>query len=145
MEQILTPPRFLLLSSYDSVKKVKKNIPNDFVSDNTGSFNLETFGGFLMEKEVIGTGIVKAYMFDLTRYVQGIVTRKDSSYTLRLSAPANDSLMYTQPYPATSTPLPFYFSPGNANSVANGRVRLGGGMSRSNPLRMRFRIVYSKI
>ncbi|MDB5247607.1 MAG: hypothetical protein JWQ40_2001 [Segetibacter sp.] len=146
LEQVLTPPRFLLLSSYDSGNKVQTNVPNDFVMDNTGSFNLATFGGYLMDKDVPGAGIVKAYSFELTRYVQGIVTRKDSSYTLRLSAPSNDSLKYTFPYPANTNTSTFYFSPNNANQVANGRVRLGGGgMSEANPLRMRLRLIYSKI
>lgn len=145
LDLLLTPPRYLLLSGYDSVKKVKVNIPNDyFVS--SGSANISNFGGFRMDKEVPGYGIVKAYTFDMSRYVQGIVSRKDSSYTLRLSAPSNDSLLYTPPYPASNISSRFYVIPSGANNVADGRVRLGGGgMQKVNQLRMRLRIVYSKI
>jgi hypothetical protein len=142
---VLTPPRFLLLSSYDSVNKVKTNIPNDFILSSNG-INLETFGGYLTRKSVPGVNAVYAYTFDLSRYVQGIVTRKDSSYTLRLTAPSNDSIRYKDPYPSTTPAAPYYLVPSNANNVAEGRVRLGGGgMSTTAPLRMRLRIIYSRI
>ncbi|GEO08078.1 DUF4270 family protein [Segetibacter aerophilus] len=142
---VLTPPRYLLLSSYDSTKKVQINIPNDF-SVLSGTPNISTFGGFIMEREVPGYGIVKAYNFDISRYVQGIVSRKDSSLTLRLSAPSNDSLQYTPPYPQPNAVSTFYITPSVANNLAEGRVRLGGGgMTRQNQLRMRVRIVYSRI
>ena len=137
-------PAFLLLSAYDSINKYKINIRNDFIySDDVGP-NIETFGG--LNKNRFTVGGPAAYSFSLTRYVQGIVTRRDSSYTLRLSAPSNDSLLYTAPYPA-SGPLAtqkLYISPAVANTTAFGRVRLGGG-SPNNPRRMRLRIIYSNI
>jgi len=145
LEQYLTPPQVLLLSIYDSVNKVKRNVPNDFIIGTSGDVNFSTFGGYIMQRDIPGAGIVRAYTFDLTRYVQGIVTRKDSSYTLTLSAPSNDSLMYTNPYPGNTSSTPFYLQPSIANNIADGRVRLGGGMHASNPIRMRFRIIYSKI
>lgn len=145
LDLILTPPRYLLLSGYDSTNKVKTNIQNDFIVSG-GSSNISTFGGFLMEKEVPSYGIVKAYTFDVSRYVQGIVTRKDSSYTLRLSAPSTDSLRYTDPYPVTTPGATYYVTPATGNNIADGRVRLGGGgMTHSNQLRMRLHIIYSKL
>ncbi|MCW3106611.1 MAG: hypothetical protein JWQ09_1117 [Segetibacter sp.] len=145
LDLLLTPPRYLLLSGYDSTNKVKTNIKNDFIVS-AGTTNISTFGGYLMEKEVPPYGIVKAYSFDMSRYVQGIVSRKDSSYTLRLSAPGNDSLQYSDPYPSPIAISTFYVVPSNANNVADGRVRLGGGgMRKENQLRMRLRIIYSKI
>jgi len=145
LHNILTPPRYLLLSIYDSVNKYKINIPNDFIVSSNAS-NLSSFGGYLFEKSVPGYDVVKAYTFDLSRYVQGIVTRKDSSYTLRLSAPSNDVLMYTNPYPSVPAPTPFYVVPSAANNVGDGRARLGGGgMHNSNPLRMRVHIIYSRL
>jgi len=142
---VFTPPRFMLLSGYDSTNKLKINVPNDFIISSTG-INLETFGGYLAQKGVPGYNAIYAYTFDLTRYTQGIVTRKDSSMTLRLSAPSNDSLRYTEPYPSTISATTYYIVPSGANNVADGRVRLGGGgMSRNSPLRMRFRIIYSPI
>lgn len=142
---IFSAPRYMLLSGYDSVNKIKTNILNDFIVSG-GTPNISTFGGFITEKDVTPYGIVKAYTFDLSRYVQGIVTRKDSSYTLRLSAPSNDTLRYIPPYPQPNTSSIFYVVPSVANNLADGRVRLGGGgLPKDNQLRMRLRIVYSKL
>ena len=141
----LTPPRYLLLNAYDSVTKLNINVPNDFiVSQETP--NISTFGGFITEKAVPDNGIVKAYTFDLSRYVQGIITRKETIYTLKMSAPSNDSLRYTPPYPQANITSNFFVVPSFANNLADGRVRLGGGgMTKQNQLRMRLRIVYSKL
>lgn len=144
----LTYPTYLLLSSYDDVTKVKTNIPNDFIVNTSSVANTSTFGGYPAIRTVPGYGTSNAYIFNLTRYVQGIVSRRDSVLNLRVSAPSNDSLKYTAPYPATTT-FTYYLSPVKANNVATGRVWLaGGGMSAGNPLsplRMRLRIIYSKI
>lgn len=137
-------PRYLLLSAYDSVNKYKINIPNDFIYDANSGPNIETFGGLLSNKSVPSVGITGSYTFNLTRYVQGIVSRKDSSYTLRLSAPVNDSLKYTPPHPFQSSgSTMLYLSPAVANNIAAGRVRLGGGTN--TRVKMRLRIIYSKI
>ncbi len=143
---IFTPPRYLLLSSYDSVNKVKTNVPNDFVySGGSSGANTTSFGGYLIQKNIPEFGTVQGYVFDVSRYVQGVITRKDPNLTLRLSAPSNDSLKYTAPYPATIKSA-YYLMPSNANNVADGRVLVaGGGMSAESPLRMRLRIIYSKI
>ncbi len=143
LDAVLTPPRYLLLSAYDSAKNHKVNVPNDYeVMQN--SANIQNFGGFLFRKEVAGLGRVAAYNFSLTRYVQGVVTRKDPNLTFYLSAPSNDSLYYTSPYPFVTSPIPTYISPAGANNIADGRVRLfgGGGVS---PYRMRLRIIYSEL
>ena len=145
---IFTPPRYLLLSSYDSSKIVKTNIPNAFIyNSNSGTNNISSFGGFLTQKSVAGIGEAKCYIFDVSRYVQGIVTRKDKNLTLLLSAPSNDSLIYTAPYPAiAASAVHYYTTSSTANNAADGRVLLaGGGMSSANPLRMRLRIIYSRI
>lgn len=143
---IFTPPRYLLLSGYDSINKVKINVPNDFVYNTSSGANTSTFGGYLMQKSIPEFGTVQGYVFDISRYVQGIVTRKDTNLTLRLSAPSRDSLKYTAPYPATLASVTSYFQPSTANNVADGRVLLaGGGMSAGSVLRMRLRIIYSKI
>lgn len=145
LHNILTPPSYLLLSYYDSDRGIKRNIPNDFIISQ-GLPNITTFGGFPINKDVTGVGIVKSYVFDMSRYVQGIVTRGDTNYTLRLSAPVNDSLLYTEPYPLSTTTGTFYFRPAIANNLAVGRVRLGGGaLPASNPVRMRLRIIYSRL
>lgn len=144
LDKIFTPP-YLLLYSYDSLNRVKINIPNDFVVNTSSIPNTSSFGGYFSQKNLAGYGMVNSYAFDISRYVQGVVTRKDSSLTLRLSAPSNDSLKYTDPYPATTSST-YHIMPLYANNVAIGRVLLGGGgMDHSSPIRMRLRIIYSKL
>ncbi|GAC1395091.1 MAG: hypothetical protein NVSMB63_14860 [Sediminibacterium sp.] len=142
LETQLTPPRNLLLSVYDSVNNSKRNIPNDYIFSNTGP-NIATFGGNIVHKSVPGYDRIVSYVFDISRYVQGIVTRKDTAFTLRLSAPVNDSLRYTPPYPANMSNVLYYLSPAYGNDPADGRVRLGGGTH--SRFRTRLRIIFSRI
>jgi hypothetical protein len=139
----MTPPRYLLLSAIDTVENRKYNIPNDYVFSPNQGPNKATFGGSLLSKSVPGYSRIAAYTFDLSRYVQGIVTRKDSVYTLRLSAPVNDSILYKDPYPQVSAVQIYYLNPQDGNDVATGRVRLGGGTH--TRFRMRLRIIFSRI
>ena len=142
IETQMLPPRYLLLSRFDSSINSKRNIPNDYILTSSGP-NFSTFGGFLTGKAIAPYDRVASYTFDITRYVQGIVTRKDTSYTLRLSAPTNDSLHYTPPYPGNIGDQSYYLSPNIGNVAADGRVRLGGGTH--TRFRMRLRIIFSRI
>jgi len=138
------PPRYLLLSLFDSSINSKRNIPNDYILSSDGSGpNISTFGGFLASKSIFGYDKVAAYTFNISRYVQGIVTRKDSSFTMRLSAPVNDSIRYTPPYPGNIISQTFFLAPTNGNDPADGRIRLGGGTH--SRFRMRLRIIFSRI
>lgn len=143
LEQFLLPPRYLLLSRYDSSIKTLRNIPNDYSISSEGAPNISNFGGYLSYKSINGYDKVGSYTFDLSRYVQGIVTRKDTSYTLRLTAPSNDSLFYTPPYPNNLVSQLFYMTPTIGNDVGDGRVRLGGGTH--SRFRMRLRIIFSRL
>ena len=95
--------------------------------------NFQYFGGYRRTKtNPLTGGLIKYYNFNISRYVQQIVTERTRSYDLRLYAPFNLS------YPQYSTTfIPF------GNNIAFGRVRIGSG---SNPnYRMKLRIVYSKL
>lgn len=144
IDRYMAPPNVLLLSVFDSVNVYRKrNIPNDYILT-SGAPNTATFGGYLNYKSMNGYDRIAGYNFDISRYVQGIVTRKDTSFVLRLSAPANDSLSYTPAYPYnTATPETYYLVPSIGNQTGHGRVRLGGGSH--TKFRMRLRIVYSRI
>lgn len=142
LDALLTPPRYLLLTAWDPTNKVKINIPTDFQVDAQGTSNIGAFGGFINTRDN-GTTITRAYDFNLTRYVQGIVTRKETNYDLRISAPSNDTIRYRDPYPATLFNT-YYIVPSTSNVIANGRVQLGGG-GKTMPYRMRLRIIYSRI
>jgi len=142
IDKAMLPPRYLLLSVFDSAKNIKRNIPNDYIVSSDGP-NVGTFGGYLSSKSLFTYDQVAAYTFNISRYVQGIVTRRDTSFTLRLSAPVNDSLSYKTPYPDLTAPFSGFIVPRTANSIADGRVRLGGGTH--SRFRMRLRIIYSRI
>lgn len=142
LEKQMLPPRYLLLSRYDSAINAKRNIPNDYTIGSNGP-NISAFGGYLVSKSIQGYDNVASYTFDVSRYVQGIVTRKDTSFTLRLSAPSNDSLYYTPPYPGNTSSQLYYLNPSVGNDVGDGRIRLGGGTH--TRFRMRLRIIFSRI
>ena len=141
-ETQMLPPRYLLLSRFDSSVSQKRTIPNDFTISTNGP-NISQFGGYAIAKAAAPYDRIASYVFDISRYVQGIVTRKDTSYTLRLSAPTNDSLLYTPPYPSNTTSSAYYVSPSTGNDAADGRVRLGGGTH--SRFRMRLRVIYSRL
>lgn len=72
---------------------------------------------------------INYYVFNLSRYVQNIVTNHNANYTLRLSAP----------YELSYSGYTFAYN----NLLAYGQVKVGNG---NNPnYRMIMRIVYSKI
>ena len=142
IETQMVPPRYLLLSLFDSSINSKRNIHNDYILSSTGP-NISSFGGYFSAKSILGYDRIAAYTFNISRYVQGIVTRKDSSFTMRLSAPANDTLLYTHPYPGNSVSQNSYLSPAIGNDPGEGRVRLGGGTH--SRFRMRLRIIFSRI
>ncbi len=139
----MLPPRYLMLSIYDSLYQHKRNIPNDFVVTALSGPNISTMGGYITYKSTQGYDQVAAYSFNISRYVQGIATRSDTAFNLILTAPSNDSLYYSAAYPNTSTRQTWLMTPNYGNSVSNGRIRLGGGTNVR--FRMRLRIVYSKI
>ncbi len=147
LDKVLTPPRYLLLSTWDStvvtpVKGILKNIPGDYTISQSGP-NVGQFGGFIVYKDLPTQTSTATYTFDVSRYVQGIVTRKDSLFDMRLYAPSNDSISYSPPYPNNLSKITYTLTPGVGNDAADGRVRVGGG--NHSRFRMRLRVIYSKL
>lgn len=98
--------------------------------DNFGSFTYDVgrFGGSLLRDST--------YRFDITRYVQKIVTNDSTNYKLRVYAPGRTNLF---------SPLYRYWGLVPVNSrVAYGRVVFAGGDYINPAKRLRLRIVYSK-
>jgi hypothetical protein len=138
----LTPPPFLFLDLVDSsIGNGFKPIYHDlnpganYLPDNnlyffpTGGVDYAYFGGYLNKRIDVAGNAIQFYNFNISRYVQNMITRKDRNYTLRLYAP------HTLHYFDLS--LPF------KNSLGNGRVKVGNGSNSNYKLKMR--IVYSKI
>jgi hypothetical protein len=96
--------------------------------DLSGNLN-PLFGGSL--------GADGKYRFNITRYVQDVVTGRERNDSLRLFAPLQVSYRSTGSAPSASIPV--------NSQVASGRVIVGGGAHPDSAMRMRLRIIYSKI
>ncbi|MBS1920918.1 MAG: DUF4270 domain-containing protein [Bacteroidetes bacterium] len=131
-------PKLLFLDAYDSAKQKYRTVPYDFIVDPSAGPNYTQFG-MIGKSTLDGNGKpISVWKFNVTRYVQNYLTRKEPLYDLRLSAPF--------------TTIDLYRSDGvndvnqliTVNSlIAAGRVRLGGGNNTTQ--RMRLHIIYSKL
>ena len=131
--ETLLPPPLLFLDAVDTANNLRAiTIPNyDFRSENN-TYNFLEFGGLLRPDDT--------YRFTLTRYVQGIVTRGENVYTLRLHAPYFITPYYKDPtYGYIKYPISV------SSKIAYGRVAVKGGAYPDNKKKMRLRIIYSKI
>jgi hypothetical protein len=151
MEQVhhaddtLFPPTNLYLDAYDPSVSKFLMIPYDVTFDASGNSTLGSFGiSPINTKDPSGNNI-KSWRFNLTRYVQHVVNDTEPVYDFRLFAPFYISEQY-RPGSAGSSGVLSGNVPINA-AVGKGRVRLAGntGPGDTNPQKMRFRIVYSKI
>lgn len=100
------------------------------IRDNYGSFAYDNgrFGGNLLGDST--------YRFDITRYVQKIVTNDSSNFKLRVYAPGRTNLF---------SPLYRYWGAVYVNDlVAYGRAVFAGGNYLNPSKRLRLRIIYSK-
>lgn len=97
-----------------------------------GTFDFQYYGGFRRNKNDALGNPIKHYNFNVSRYVQQIVTDRTHSYNMRVYAP------FKIRYPQYSINFTDY-----GNNIAFGRIRVGSG---SNPnYKLRMRIIYSKI
>ena len=137
-DQTFTAPNlFLAAYSKDSARRFA--VPNDVTFSSGTISNLTTFGILPIKKTDGLTGhTISTYSFDISRYTQGVVTRNDSTYDLILWAPYNYYIT-----PIEATPYAYPISSPALNSVAIGRVRLGGGNNTN--YKMRLHIVYSPV
>jgi hypothetical protein len=103
-----------------------------FVSYLPNPIDFAYYGGFIRNKNDVFGNATHYYNFNITRYIQNVITKRFPNYEMRLSAPFN--VKYPQ-YSAFPNPY--------GNNIAYGRVKVGGG---NNPnYRLRLRIVYSKL
>lgn len=105
------------------------------------------FGGAPKLENVDGE-MLNVYRFNISRYVQGVITRNERPYDFRLSAPY--MVYYDQCGSADASLLPGYYpmrdSYGSAaNLPGNGRVVLAGGDHQHPQKRMQLHIIYSQV
>lgn len=149
MEQVYSPasldtlfaaPNFLFLDLKDTaIGGAYHPVPCDFNAAN-GQPDIGTYGGFkTYAKDASGNSIAR-YTFNISRYVQKIITNKKTIASLRLSAPeyVKTSAGYVDECNLFVPPLFFAL-----NNVAMGRVKLAAGSAAAN--RIRLRIIYSNL
>ena len=137
LDDILSPPAlFLAAYSQDSSAKFLVPFANSY---STGVIdNLAEFGSYPVKRTDANNNSVYAYNFNITRYVQHLVTAKSTNYNLYLFAPHTDFVRFAEKTQAGVTLPSSQF-----NAPAAGRVRLGGGTHSKQP--MKLRIIYSRL
>jgi hypothetical protein len=142
-DAMFATPTGLMLDVLDTALKNYRYMPFDFSYDpQSGNTNLLGFGSF-GKIGVDGSGnAIRVWKFDISRYVQNALTRREPFHELRLFT-AYQSFDIYQPNVFSQSG---FINPINLNtSIAIGRVRLAGGNYVDATKRMRIRIVYSKL
>jgi hypothetical protein len=131
-DTLLSPPN-LFLAAYNKDSAKQFIMPYDVSVYNGSISNLTQFG----VSPRLKNGVYN-YSFDITRYVQSIITRSDTLYNLVLTAPYNQYIYVDKNF-QYAVPI----SSPSLNYPATGRIRLGGGNNNNSQYKMRLHIVYS--
>jgi hypothetical protein len=138
LDNIYTPPPVLFVTGINTAGDSTFTIRGDFIITGSGlGYDLASLEGLYKTNE-------NRYTFNLSRYVQSIVTKKLRNHTLKVYAPF-ETRPYFETIIGTTGLLPWPPGAGLmiSSPIASGRVVLGGG---SHPnQKMRLRIIYSKI
>lgn len=140
-DTLFRAPDLLYLDASDpsiTAKNKFRTIPYDIFFNNTGGLNLVSFGSFPISSVDASGNKIKIWKFNLSRYVQHVLTKTQSLYDLRILAPFTLNSQYGIP-PGTDITATIFANP----TTTKGRVRLGGGNHPTQ--RMRLRLVYSKL
>jgi Domain of unknown function (DUF4270) len=134
-------PEYLMLDVLDTALKDYRYMPYDFTFDQTNSPNLLNFGSVgRITDDGLGNRVT-TWKFNVTRYVQNYLTRREPLHDMRLFAP----YVVYDIYKPNQNVVGYYIGIGLNSAVARGRVRVAGGSYSDPAKRMRLRIVYSKI
>ncbi len=130
-DEYLKAPAYLYLDAFDTSAFAFKPFVPDLQFSTSGTPLLNNFGGIAKYSTDPQGNSIATYTFVISRYLQGIVTRNELQYKMRLFAP-------NQVYYSDSPVPPF-----TLNNMAEGRVKLGGG--NHSAYKMKIHIIYSKI
>ncbi len=134
-ENIFTPPSRLFLDRKGSgTPDTTFLLYRDLTPLSDGSLDFTTFGGNYKSGN---------YIFNITRFIQGIVTRHEPTDTLRLFAPLRVD-EYAPGFAGSNNPKGTAGIP-VSNKIAEGRVVLAGGSYAGDSQRLRLRIIYSNL
>jgi hypothetical protein len=104
-------------------------LEKDLVASSSGSIGFSAFGGFLKPDNTV--------RFNISRYVQGIITRHEANDTLRIYAPLRAKVF--------NSIYHNYLDIGVNSRIAHGRLVLGGGSNTDSTTQLRLRIIYSDL
>ncbi len=143
-DTVFTPPPFMYLDAFDPTitapKKPYRTIPYDLVYDGQ-DYNRSTFGSVPTYKLDASGNRVRVWKFNISRYIQHVLTGTATLYDFRLHSPYTVLNQYGTPPIVADVTVGFFVNP----TIVKGRVRLAGGTPANNPQRMRLRLIYSKI
>ncbi len=138
-DNYLIAPSLLYLDTKDTSTNGRYiPIPCDFTTLNQQP-NFSIFGGIRDSSIDLQGKTISKYVFNISRYVQSIVTKKRNNAVLRLRAPNNIVNRAAYIDRCNQGVSPFNFT---INNIAEGRVKLYGTDS-TKPRRLRLHIVYS--
>lgn len=138
-DAVLTTPDYLYLDAKDTSAGSYYPVPCDFTTS-TGQPDFTYFGGV---KKIVDDGSghqVSQYVFNISRYVQSIVTKRAENAVLRLSAPYSIINQINIIDRCGNAIAPFNFP---LNNIADGGVKLNGSNNTSR--RIRLHIIYSTL
>jgi hypothetical protein len=138
-EDKFTPQPQLFLDMINKTNDTVFTIQNDLVLSNFG-YNFDQFDGFL--RNHAGN---REYRFNISRHVQGIATRKEPNFDLRVYAPFETLVYYLPPGDLHNRKFASRQNIPIIPRIASGRVVVGGGANTNSTYKLRLRIVYSKI
>ncbi len=149
LDNFTAPNLFLLAKDKDSTTTTSWfNIPgfdSNSVVNSDAQFsngvlaNYTEFGGLPFRKNNTEGQSINYYNFNISRYIQGIVTKKSVPYTFVLYTPYKERFKVLKGIESY-----VYISATPPNDAGIGRVRLyGGGSNTADPHRMKLHIVYS--
>ena len=148
VDQVYTPsltdlffltPNFLYLDVADTANNYRPELCDFNVSSSSGP-NFNTFGGYRTYVSDFQGHTISRYTFNVSRYVQNVITKQVSPRTFRLSSPTViQSVPFSEQLCNTGTPG-FNVA---LNQPVIGRVKLGGGNNLN--YRMRLHIIYSRL
>lgn len=137
-DDYFTPPQMLYLDTKDTSTTGKYiPVPCDF-NTNELTTGFSYLGGQAVDVNDGAGHTVKRYTFNLSRYVQNLVTRNSFNAVFRLRAPYY--IVNPTPFVDKCSQIVPMFSH-LMNNIAVGRVKLNG--SNNTPTRIRLRIIYS--
>ena len=136
---IFAPPVSLYIDIKDSAinKEAYIPVPCDFSTAELQS-GFSYMGGRVTSAKDNQGNPVSQYVFNISRYVQSIVTKGKPSLNLRLSAPNYITSLTNYTDWCGQVIVPFAYQ---KNSMAYGRVKLNG--TNNTPTRLRLRVIYS--